>query len=41
MVIYIFLISILPGIDFYGHFGSLISGALLGMSFLKTGPTFL
>jgi membrane associated rhomboid family serine protease len=41
MVLYIFLISLLPGVDFFGHFGSLISGALLGMSFLQTGPTFI
>lgn len=23
----------LPGIDFYGHFGSFIAGALIGLSF--------
>jgi membrane associated rhomboid family serine protease len=38
MVAYLFIISIMPGIDFYGHFGSLIGGALVGLSFsgLKT-----
>jgi hypothetical protein len=30
---YLFLISILPGIDFFGHFGSLITGVLVGLSF--------
>ena len=33
MVGYIFILSLLPGVDFYGHFGSLICGALIGLSF--------
>jgi len=32
---YIFILSMLPGIDFYGHFGSLFGGFLFGASFLK------
>ncbi len=33
MIGYMFAISIIPGVDFYGHFGSFISGALIGLSF--------
>lgn len=33
MIGYLFVISIIPGVDFYGHFGSFISGALIGLSF--------
>jgi hypothetical protein len=32
---YIFLISIMPGVDFFGHFGSLVAGFLIGSIFLK------
>lgn len=32
---YLFLISIMPGVDFFGHFGSLIGGFLIGFAFLK------
>lgn len=32
---YMFIISIMPGVDFYGHFGSLLGGALLGACVLK------
>jgi|688.fasta_scaffold544127_1 hypothetical protein len=28
---YLLTISLLPSVDFFGHFGSLISGALLGL----------
>jgi len=31
MLISLVVISILPGIDFFGHFGSLIGGILFGM----------
>ena len=30
MLIYLLIISVLPGVDFFGHFGSLFSGVLLG-----------
>jgi membrane associated rhomboid family serine protease len=33
ILIYLFVISMLPGIDFFGHFGSLISGVLIALSF--------
>lgn len=33
-LLYIFLISMLPNVDFFGHFGSLAAGFLLGASFL-------
>ena len=33
ILIYLFIISMVPGVDFYGHFGSLISGALIGLIF--------
>lgn len=33
MVSYFLLISIIPGVDFYGHLGSFISGSLTGLSF--------
>ncbi len=35
MTIYILLISLIPNVDFFGHFGSLISGFLIGLSFLS------
>lgn len=38
---YIFLLSILPGIDFFGHFGSLFGGFLIGASFLKPSERYL
>ena len=31
MLISLLVISLVPGIDFFGHFGSLISGFLLGL----------
>jgi hypothetical protein len=34
MTIYILVISLMPNVDFFGHFGSLISGFLIGISFL-------
>ena len=33
MVAYLFFISVMPGIDFYGHFGSFIAGSLIGLAF--------
>ena len=33
MVLYLFLVSVMPGVDFYGHLGSFIAGSLIGMSF--------
>jgi hypothetical protein len=33
MVVYILLVSLQPGVDFYGHMGSFISGILIGFSF--------
>lgn len=41
MTLYIFVMSMLPGVDIYGHAGSLISGVLLGMGFLNMGPNCL
>ncbi len=32
---YLLLISIMPGVDFFGHFGSFFGGILIGFSFLK------
>ena len=37
MLITLLIISMLPGIDFFGHFGSLISGVLLGMMLIPQG----
>ena len=33
MVGYLLLISLMPGVDFYGHMGSFIAGGLIGLSF--------
>ena len=33
----LFLISMIPGVDFWGHFGSLAGGALIGLACLKPG----
>ena len=33
MVIYLLIVSLMPGVDFYGHLGSFISGSLIGLSF--------
>lgn len=33
MIIYLLIVSILPGVDFYGHVGSFIAGSLIGLSF--------
>lgn len=32
---YLFMISMLPNVDMFGHFGSLIGGALIGLTFLE------
>lgn len=32
----ILLISLIPGVDFWGHFGSLLAGFLLALAFLDT-----
>lgn len=37
MLVYLVIISLLPGVDFFGHFGSLISGILLGMAVIAHG----
>jgi hypothetical protein len=39
-LLYIFLISMLPGVDFFGHFGSLAAGFLIGGSFLKPSQVY-
>lgn len=31
MLISLLVVSLVPGVDFFGHFGSLISGFLLGL----------
>jgi hypothetical protein len=36
---YITILSLIPGIDFFGHFGSLIPGFLFGMAFFHPGRT--
>lgn len=33
MIAYLFIVSLMPGVDFYGHFGSFIAGGLIGLSF--------
>lgn len=33
MIVYLLLVSLLPGVDFYGHLGSFIGGSLIGFSF--------
>lgn len=33
MVFYLIVVSLMPGVDFYGHLGSFISGSLIGLSF--------
>lgn len=37
---YLFLISMLPGVDFYGHFGSLIGGFWIGLAGLEAGENW-
>jgi membrane associated rhomboid family serine protease len=37
MLIYLLIISIMPSVDFFGHFGSLISGALIGIAIIPRG----
>jgi membrane associated rhomboid family serine protease len=37
MLIYLFVISLIPGVDFFGHFGSLVGGLLLGSAALARG----
>jgi hypothetical protein len=37
MLVYLFIISILPSVDFFGHFGSLISGGLIGLAIIPRG----
>lgn len=37
MLVYLLIISIMPQVDFFGHFGSLISGALLGLAVIPRG----
>lgn len=33
MIIYLLVVSLMPGVDFYGHLGSFIAGSLIGLSF--------
>jgi len=33
MVVYLVVVSLLPGVDFYGHMGSFVGGVLIGFSF--------
>jgi hypothetical protein len=37
MLVYLFIISILPSVGFFGHFGSLISGGLIGLAIIPCG----
>lgn len=37
MLVYLFIISIMPSVDFFGHFGSLISGGLIGLAVIPRG----
>lgn len=37
MLVYLLIISLLPSVDFFGHFGSLISGALIGLAVVPRG----
>lgn len=37
ILVYLLIISVLPQVDFFGHFGSLISGALLGLAVIPCG----
>ena len=37
MLITLLLISLIPGVDFFGHLGSLISGFLLGLAIVSWG----
>lgn len=37
MLIYLLVISMIPGVDFFGHFGSLFGGLLLGAAVLARG----
>lgn len=37
MLVYLLIISIMPAVDFFGHFGSLISGGLLGLAVIPRG----
>lgn len=39
MLVYLLIISILPQVDFFGHFGSLISGGLLGLAVIPHGDS--
>ena len=35
-VLWIFIISLIPGIDFWGHFGSLFGGVCITLAFFNT-----
>jgi uncharacterized membrane protein len=39
-LIYLFIISMMPGVDFFGHFGSLFGGFLIGLSTLKPSRNY-
>jgi rhomboid protease GluP len=40
IIIYLVLISLMPGVDFFGHMGSFIAGALIGLSFSGTKANY-
>lgn len=40
-LLYMFIISIMPGVDFFGHFGSLFAGFLIGLAFLKGNDNYM
>lgn len=37
MLVYLLIVSLLPSVDFFGHFGSLISGVLIGLTVVPRG----
>ena len=39
-LVYIFIISMLPRVDFFGHFGSLFGGFFMGLAYFKAGNSF-
>lgn len=37
---YLFIISLMPDVDFMGHFGSLLGGFLMGLALLEGGQAY-
>lgn len=33
IILYLLIVSLMPGVDFYGHLGSFMAGSLIGLSF--------